>query len=111
MHKILHPICRAIDQPETFSGSLNMKPSLIALALAALSGCMYAETPDGRFAAIDVALPTHSTTTVHKTVTVNAPPGTVVNISETPPPTVIYRDYPRRECYYDRRIRRKVCVQ
>ena len=52
---------------------------------ALLGGCMYAETPDGRFAALDIDLPTHSTTTVNKTVTVNAPPGTVVNISETAP--------------------------
>lgn len=83
-----------------------MKPSLILLAIVALSGCMYADTPDGRFAAIDVALPTHSTTTVHKTVTVNAPAGTTVILKETPPPTVIYQQ-PRRPivhqpCYYER---------
>lgn len=72
---------------------------------------MYAETPDGRFASLDVALPTHTTSTVHKTVTVNAPAGTTVILQETPPPTVIYRDYPRRECYYDQRIRRRVCTR
>ena len=79
---------------------------------ALLGGCMYAETPDGRFAALDIDLPTHSTTTVNKTVTVNAPPGTVVNISETAPPTVIYRDYPRRppvRCYYDSSTRQRIC--
>ncbi len=88
-----------------------MKPSLILLAIVALSGCMYAETPDGRFASLDVALPTHSTTTVHKTVTVNAPAGTTVILQEPTPATVIYRDHPRRECYYDRQMRRRVCTR
>lgn len=85
---------------------------LISLVAACLLGaCVYAESPDGRYVAID--LPVHNQTTVNKTVTVNAPPGTVVNISETPPPTVIYQDYPRhnypRNCYYDRRYRQRIC--
>lgn len=61
-------------------------------AVVCLGGCMYAETPYGRVAAID--LPVHSQTTVNKTVTINAPPGT----------TVIYQDsepvgYPIRPRY------------
>ena len=72
-----------------------MNRILLPVFLAALlGGCMYAETPDGRFAALDIDLPTHSTTTVNKTVTVNAPPGPVVNISETAPPTDLYTDSP-----------------
>lgn len=87
-----------------------MKPLFpIITAMVLLGGCVYAETPDGRFAALDVDLPTHSHTTVHKTITVNAPAGTTVNISEIPPPTIIYRDTPRRNCYYDRRYRQRVC--
>lgn len=76
-------------------------------ALLLVGSCVYAEGQNGRYAAID--LPVHSQTTVHKTVTVNAPPGTTVNISETAPPTVIYRDRPHprqpdgRRCYYERR--------
>lgn len=86
-----------------------MKSLLLLTFSLLLGGCMYAETPDGRFAAID--LPVHSQTTVHKTVTVNTPPGTTVIVNETPPPTVIYRDHPRRNCYFDRRIGQRVCVR
>ena len=74
-----------------------------------LGGCVYAESPDGRFAALD--LPVSNQTTVHQTITVNAPAGTVVNISETPPPTVIYRDRPMRDCFYDRNTRQRVCYR
>nr|WP_314272328.1 spore coat-associated protein camelysin [uncultured Kingella sp.] len=80
--------------------------------LVLLSGCMYADTPEGRFGAIDIPLPVSSHTTINKTVTVNAPPGTTVNISETVPPTVIYRDRPPprpRHCYYDDFEHRRVC--
>ena len=42
--------------------------------LVLLSGCMYADTPEGRFGAIDIPLPVSSHTTINKTVTVNAPP-------------------------------------
>lgn len=85
----------------------NLK-TLLPLCLL-LGACVYAESPDGRFAAID--LPVHSQTTVHKTVTVNAPPGTTVIVNETPPPTVIYRDRPYRDCYFDKRIGQRVCVR
>ena len=66
---------------------------IICTTALLLGGCMYADTPYGRVAAIDV--PVHSSTTVNKTVTINAPPG----------PTVIYQDaepvdYPRRRPYY-----------
>lgn len=87
-----------------------MKNTLIVFnSLFLVGACVYAESPDGRFAAID--LPVHSQTTVHKTVTVNAPPGTTVIVNETPPPTVIYRDRPRRNCYFDKRIGQRVCVR
>lgn len=87
-----------------------MKKTLILLPVLFLLGaCVYAESPDGRFAAID--LPVHNQTTVHKTVTVNAPPGTTVIVNDTPPPTVIYRDRPYRDCYFDRRIGQRVCVR
>ena len=72
-----------------------------------LAACTYSETPFGRYAEID--LPVQSQTTIHKTVTVNAPPGTTVNISETP----VYYDPPppRRRCYYDEYERRRVCYR
>lgn len=60
-----------------------MKNNLILLpVLFFLGGCVYAETPSGRVALLDLPVATH--TTVNKTVTVNAPAGTIVNISETP---------------------------
>lgn len=69
-----------------------MKIAVILCALP-LGGCIYAETPHGRVAALD--LPVQSQTTVNKTVTINAPPGT----------TVIYQDaepvgYPLRPRYH-----------
>lgn len=39
-----------------------------------LSACVYHATPEGTYARID--LPIHQQTTIHKTVTVNAPAGT-----------------------------------
>lgn len=52
---------------------------------------MYQETPFGRTAVIN--LPQHSQTTVNKTVTINAPPGTTV-IYQDAEPVGSYR-YPR----------------
>ena len=52
------------------------KPLLYAFTLTALGGCFYTETPYSRTAVLD--LPVHSQTTINKTVTVNAPPGTTV---------------------------------
>lgn len=57
---------------------------------ALLAGCVYAESPEGRFALLDLPMQTH--TTVNKTVTVNAPAGTTVIVSETP----IYQTPPPR---------------
>ena len=56
-----------------------MKALALSITLL-LSACVYTETPYGRTAVLD--LPVHSQTTVNKTVTINAPPGT----------TVIYQD-------------------
>lgn len=61
-------------------------------ALLALNACTYHETPYGRHA--ELHLPTQTETTVHKTVTINAPEGTTVILQETPPPTVIYQPAP-----------------
>lgn len=87
------------------------------LTILLLTGCLYEETPNGRFATVNLNLPTQSTT--HKTVTVNAPVGTTVILQETSP-TIIYRDHYRTnvhcyfENYYDntfrRSIRRQVCL-
>lgn len=82
----------------------------LSIILTLLGGCVYTEDPSGRYAAID--LPIHNQTTIHKTVTINAPAGTTVNISETPPPTVIYSHYPRRppnRCHYDANARQRIC--
>ena len=49
---------------------------LAAVSALLLAGCVYSETPYGRYAAID--LPVESRTTINKTVTINAPPGTTV---------------------------------
>lgn len=68
---------------------MNVKFLLPALLLG---GCMYAETPEGRIAVVD--LPVEHETTVRKTVTVNAPPGTTVIYHDHQP--VIERRYPRR---------------
>jgi D-methionine-binding lipoprotein metQ len=69
-------------------------PALLPLLL--LGGCMYAETPDGRVAVLD--LPVESRTTVNKTVHVHAPPGTTVIYQEAPP--VVYPPPPRRHRRY-----------
>ena len=86
-----------------------MKISAFAILLPLLGGCVYADSEHGRFAALDVPLPVTSRTTVQKTITVNAPPGTIVNISETPPPSVIYDRRPLRRCRYDSFEHRRVC--
>lgn len=52
-----------------------MKALALSITLF-LSACVYTETPYGRTAVLD--LPVHSQTTVNKTVTINAPPGTTV---------------------------------
>ena len=49
---------------------MNWRTLPLALILAA---CTYSETPFGRYAEID--LPIQSQTTIHKTITVNAPAG------------------------------------
>lgn len=85
------------------------KWAILLPMIGALGACVYAESPDGRFAAID--LPVHNQTTVHKTITVNAPAGTIVNISEPQPTTVIYRNHPPRHCYFDRRMGQRICVR
>ena len=84
---------------------MNWRILPIALTLAA---CTYSETPFGRYAEID--LPLQSQTTIHKTVTVNAPAGTTVNIRETPVYTMPPPPPPRR-CYYDEYERRRVCYR
>lgn len=76
-------------------------------AVILLGGCVYAQTPHGSYGILD--LPASNHTTMHKTVTIHAPAGTTVHISETPPPTVIYREPPRRDCFIDVRHRRRVC--
>lgn len=77
-----------------------------------LGACVYAESPHGRFAAID--LPVHSQTTVHKTVTVNAPAGTTVIVHDAPPPVIIREPVYHKNCYYERDMRlpyqRKICL-
>ncbi|MDO4433445.1 MAG: spore coat-associated protein camelysin [Alysiella sp.] len=85
-----------------------MKHLIVILSVSTLGGCLYADTPHGRFATID--LPVHSQSTVHKTVTVNAPAGTTVILNETPPPTIIYHDNLHRDCYFDKRIGQRVCT-
>ena len=84
---------------------MNWRILPITLTLAA---CTYSETPFGRYAEID--LPLQSQTTIHKTVTDNAPAGTTVNISETPVYTMPPPPPPRR-CYYDEYERRRVCYR
>lgn len=82
----------------------------ILLAIS-LSACVYAEGPGGqKFATIN--LPTQTQTTINKTVTVNAPPGTTVVVQEKAPPTVIYQDGKRRvhrKCYQDNLSKQRIC--
>ncbi len=76
-----------------------MKTAVLSAALL-LSACVYTETPYGRTAVLD--LPVHAQTTVNKTVTINAPPGTTVIYQDSEPvrnyPT--YPVYPRRVYRY-----------
>ncbi|MDO4248762.1 MAG: methionine-binding protein [Neisseria sp.] len=68
---------------------------ICAAALSLLSACVYSETPYGRYGRID--LPVHSETTVNKTVTINAPPGTTVIYGDVTPASAY--EYPRRYPY------------
>ena len=76
-----------------------MKTAVLSVALL-LSACVYTETPYGRTAVLD--LPVHSQTTVNKTVTINAPPGTTVIYQDSEPVRnyPAYPVYPRRVYHY-----------
>lgn len=71
-----------------------MKRLLSGFLVLTLGACVYSDTPYGRYAELN--LPSQNETTIHKTVTVNAPAGTTVILQETPPPTVIYQNEPVR---------------
>lgn len=75
-----------------------MKTAVLSAALL-LSACVYTETPYGRTAVLD--LPVHAQTTVNKTMTINAPPGTTV-IYQNSEPVRNYPAYP----VYPRRVYR-----
>lgn len=76
-----------------------MKTAVLSAALL-LSACVYTENPYGRTAVLD--LPVHSQTTVNKTVTINAPPGTTVIYQDSEPVRnyPAYPVYPRRVYRY-----------
>ena len=76
-----------------------MKTAVLSAALL-LSACVYTETPYGRTAVLD--LPVHAQTTVNKTVTINAPPGTTVIYQDNEPVRnyPAYPIYPRRVYRY-----------
>lgn len=76
-----------------------MKTAVLSTALL-LSACVYTETPYRRTAVLD--LPVHSQTTVNKTVTINAPPGTTVIYQDSEPVHnyPAYPVYPRRVYRY-----------
>ena len=82
-----------------------MNPARLALLLPiARAACEYSDTPYGRYARID--LPVENRTVIHKTVTVNAPPGTTVIYQDSEPvhrygyPYPPYpRPYPARRVY------------
>lgn len=76
-----------------------MKTAVLSTALL-LSACVYTETPYGRTAVLD--LPVHAQTTVNKTVTINAPPGTTVIYQDSEPVhnNPAYPVYPRRVYHY-----------
>lgn len=76
-----------------------MKTAVLSAALL-LSACVYTETPYGRTAVLD--LPVHAQTTVNKTVTINAPPGTTVIYQDNEPVRnyPAYPVYPRRVYRY-----------
>lgn len=81
-----------------------MKKILNTLWLCALfSGCAYVETPNGRYLSIDV--PVESVHTVHKTVTVDAPPGTTVTYGEIIPQSSTVYYYPQYRRHPDRNHR------
>lgn len=85
-----------------------MKYGWGSLLCLLLSACVYSETPDGRYARID--LPVESQTTVNKTVTINAPPGTTVIYGDVTPVSA-YTNYPTcryRDCRYPRPVPRPV---
>ena len=75
---------------------------LAAVSALLLAGCVYSETPYGRYAAID--LPVESRTTINKTVTINAPPGTTVVYGDATSASAYQGGY---DCYYDRANRRR----
>lgn len=72
---------------------MMMKSSVWVCLALLLGGCVYAETPYGRVAVVD--LPVHSQTTVNKTVTINAPPGTTVIYQDAEPVGYPYPARPR----------------
>lgn len=76
-----------------------MKTAVLSTALL-LSACVYTETPYGRTAVLD--LPVHAQTTVNKTVTINASPGTTVIYQDSEPVRnyPAYPVYPRRVYRY-----------
>ncbi|HHX2510666.1 TPA: methionine-binding protein [Neisseria subflava] len=76
-----------------------MKTTVLSAALL-LSACVYTETPYGRTAVLD--LPVHAQTTVNKTVTINASPGTTVIYQDSEPVRnyPAYPVYPRRVYRY-----------
>ncbi|MCP2041418.1 hypothetical protein L1281_002018 [Neisseria sp. HSC-16F19] len=86
-----------------------LKATLLALLPLAV-GNLYAETPKKQWAetpkkqwAVSVQLPTYSRTTINKTVTVNAPPGTTVVYQEGVPvgyPYAVYPAYPNYPVYH-----------
>ena len=78
--------------------------ALSCIVMILLGACVYSEGPEGRFAAMD--LPVQSQTTIQKTVTVNAPPGTPVVIERSQPSrmhcyvkTDVYTNRQHRVCY------------
>lgn len=64
---------------------------LAVLLLSMLSACIYSDGPQGRYLYLD--LPVESSHTVHKTVQVNAAPGTTVIYNDSTPLDGYY--YPR----------------
>ena len=66
-----------------------MKTLPLLIALLTLPACTYLDGPNGRFFSLD--LPVETTHTVHKTVRVDAAPGTTVIMSESSPLDGYYR--------------------
>lgn len=69
-----------------------MKIPPFLIALLALPACTYLDGPNGRFFSLD--LPVETTHTVHKTVRVDAAPGTTVIMTESSPLDGYYRPVP-----------------